>query len=84
MKILTGGQNGVDRAALDAAITCGLACGGWCPNGGGAEDFPDPPGLLARYPACGVSRLTETHQFCPFYGGFCAVRAKRRPSCVPK
>jgi Circularly permutated YpsA SLOG family len=50
MKIVSGGQSGVDRAALDAAITLGLAYGGWCPKGGWAGDRPDPPGLLARYP----------------------------------
>lgn len=50
MKVVSGGQSGVDRAALDAAIALGLAYGGWCPKGGWAEDFPDPPGLLARYP----------------------------------
>jgi Circularly permutated YpsA SLOG family len=50
MKIVSGGQSGVDRAALDAAIALGLAYGGWCPRGGWAEDFPDPPGLLEHYP----------------------------------
>jgi hypothetical protein len=50
MKVVSGGQSGVDRAALDAAIACGLAYGGWCPHGGWAEDFPQPPGLLAKYP----------------------------------
>jgi hypothetical protein len=50
MKIVCGGQSGVDRAALDAAIALGIPYGGWCPKGGWAEDFPDPPGLLAVYP----------------------------------
>jgi hypothetical protein len=40
----------VDRAALDVAIALGIPYGGWCPRGGWAEDLPDPPGLLARYP----------------------------------
>lgn len=31
--ILSGGQTGVDRAALDAAIQMGIAYGGWCPQG---------------------------------------------------
>jgi hypothetical protein len=48
--IVSGGQSGVDRAALDAAIELGLRYGGWCPQGGWAEDFAVPPGLLARYP----------------------------------
>src|SRR5262245_32991972 len=48
--IVTGGQSGVDRAALDAAIALGIPYGGFCPRGGWAEDWPEPPGLLARYP----------------------------------
>lgn len=55
MKIISGGQSGVDRAALDTAIALRLDYGGWCPKGGWAEDYPDPPGVLARYP-----RLEET------------------------
>jgi hypothetical protein len=55
MKIISGGQTGVDRAALDVAIERGMDWGGWCPKGGWAEDFPEPPGVLARY-----SRLKET------------------------
>jgi hypothetical protein len=50
MKIVSGGQTGVDRAALDVAIERGMAWGGWCPKGGWAEDLPEPPGLLANYP----------------------------------
>jgi hypothetical protein len=50
VRIVSGGQSGVDRAALDFAIARGVAYGGWCPNGGWAEDMPGPPGLLARYP----------------------------------
>src|SRR4051812_35527826 len=33
MKIVSGGQTGVDRAALDAALSLGIECGGWCPAG---------------------------------------------------
>ncbi len=47
-KIVTGGQSGVDRAALDSALAAGLACGGWCPLGRRAEDGPIP----LRYPLC--------------------------------
>ena len=45
-KIISGGQTGVDRAALDAAMAAGLEVGGWCPSGRRAED-----GVIAdRYP----------------------------------
>ena len=37
-KIVSGGQTGVDRAALDAAISLGIPHGGWCPKGRIAED----------------------------------------------
>ncbi len=33
MKIISGGQTGVDRAALDVALKHGVDCGGWCPAG---------------------------------------------------
>ncbi|MHB1035337.1 MAG: putative molybdenum carrier protein [Pirellulales bacterium] len=49
-KIVSGGQTGVDRGALDAAIELGLPHGGWCPRRRRAEDGPIP----ARY------LLTET------------------------
>ena len=38
MKLISGGQTGVDRAALDVAITWGVPHGGWCPRGRLAED----------------------------------------------
>jgi hypothetical protein len=43
MQIISGGQTGVDRGALDAAIELGLPHGGWCPRGRLAEDgrIPD-------------------------------------------
>lgn len=37
-KIISGGQSGVDRGALDAALSHGFPCGGWCPPGRLAED----------------------------------------------
>jgi hypothetical protein len=45
-RIVSGGQTGVDRAALDVALELGLPCGGWCPMGRRAEDGVIP----ARYP----------------------------------
>jgi hypothetical protein len=44
--IVSGGQTGVDRAALDVALGLGLPCRGWCPKGRKAEDGPIP----RRYP----------------------------------
>jgi hypothetical protein len=49
-QLVSGGQSGVDRAALDVALELGIPCGGWCPRGRKAEDGAIP----ARYP------LTET------------------------
>ena len=49
VKIMAGGQSGVDRGALDAAIASSVEYGGWCPKGGWAEDAPPPPGVLATY-----------------------------------
>lgn len=49
-KIISGGQTGVDRAALDVARARGLDHGGWCPRGRRAED-----GRIDR-----AYRLTET------------------------
>ncbi len=40
LKIVSGGQTGVDRAALDFAMENGIECGGWCPKGRIAEDGP--------------------------------------------
>jgi hypothetical protein len=62
LKILSGGQTGVDRAALDTAIEKGLAYGGWCPRGGWAEDLLEPPGLLAIYPHLQETPLSNPAQ----------------------
>jgi hypothetical protein len=44
-RVVSGGQTGVDRAALDVAIELGIPHGGWCPRGRRAEDGVVP----ARY-----------------------------------
>jgi hypothetical protein len=46
IKIVSGGQTGVDRGALDAALAAKFPCGGWCPSDRRAEDGPIP----VRYP----------------------------------
>ena len=45
-RIVSGGQTGADRAALDVALLRGIPCGGWCPKGRRAEDGP----IDGRYP----------------------------------
>jgi hypothetical protein len=45
-KIISGGQTGVDRAGLDAALQAGIPIGGYCAKGRGAEDGTIPD----RYP----------------------------------
>ena len=54
-RIVSGGQTGVDRAALDVALALGIECGGWCPKGRRAEDGPIPE----RYPV----RETESPRY---------------------
>jgi hypothetical protein len=46
LTIISGGQTGVDRAALDVALELGIPCGGYCPPGRRAEDGAIPD----RYP----------------------------------
>ncbi len=55
--IISGGQTGVDRAALDVALALHLPCAGWCPRGRRAEDGP----LAARYPL----RETDSPDYPP-------------------
>ncbi len=62
MKLISGGQSGVDRAVLDVAIAAGIAYGGWCPKGGWAEDFPTPPGVMANYPDLQETPLADPAQ----------------------
>ncbi|HZC78582.1 MAG TPA: putative molybdenum carrier protein [Ktedonobacterales bacterium] len=59
-KVVSGGQSGVDRAALDAAGELGIARGGWCPRGRRAEDGPIPRRYrLAETPSGNYVQRTE-------------------------
>lgn len=59
-KIVSGGQTGVDRAALDAAIAAGVPHGGWCPLGRLAEDGSIPEKyLLAETSTAEYRQRTE-------------------------
>lgn len=58
-KIISGGQTGVDRGALDAALSQGFPCGGWCPAGRMAEDGPiDLKYPLEELPGAGYKART--------------------------
>lgn len=74
LTIVSGGQTGVDRGALDAALAAGAPCGGACPAGRRAEDGPIPdrypltaledPGYAARTEA-NVRDTDATLILCP-------------------
>lgn len=61
-RIRTGGQSGVDRAAMDFAREHDIPLCGWCPKNGWAEDHPDAPGLLEEYPELTETPLEGTEQ----------------------
>jgi hypothetical protein len=56
-KVISGGQTGVDRAGLDAALNAGIPIGGYCPRGRLAEDGTIPD----KYP------LNELESIEPYY-----------------
>ncbi len=59
-RIVSGGQTGADRAALDAAIRLGLPHGGWCPAGRRAEDGSIPAHYhLTETPSRGYTQRTR-------------------------
>ena len=59
-RVVSGGQTGVDRAALDSALFAGLDCGGWCPLGRRAEDgVLDPRYPLEETPSEDYEQRTE-------------------------
>ena len=60
LKIVSGGQTGVDRAALDCALQRGIDCGGWCPEGRLAEDGRIPPAYpVTELPGGGYPERTR-------------------------
>jgi hypothetical protein len=59
-KIVSGGQTGADRAALDFAIKHGIPHGGWIPKGRKAEDGTLPEKYhLQEMPTGSYSKRTE-------------------------
>ena len=59
-KIISGGQTGVDRAALEFALARGIPHGGWCPHGRLAEDGPIPACYqLSETPTSDYAQRTE-------------------------
>jgi hypothetical protein len=59
-RIVSGGQTGVDRAALDVALQIGIPCGGWCPRGRRAEDGAIPDSYpLRETPSTAYPQRTE-------------------------
>ena len=60
VKIISGGQTGVDRAALDAALECGVDLGGWCPEGRLSEEGVIPDVYpVQELPEAGYSERTR-------------------------
>ena len=59
-KIVSGGQTGADRAALDFAIDRGILHGGWCPKGRLASDGRlDDRYLLTETESAGYRQRTK-------------------------
>ena len=66
-EVWSGGQTGVDRAALDAALAVGVSTGGWVPRGRLAEDGTIPatyPGLRETPSADYAERTTWNVRDC--------------------
>jgi len=59
-RLVSGGQTGVDCAALDVALELGIPCGGWCPKGRWAENGEIPAKYpLVETPSDDVAQRTE-------------------------
>jgi hypothetical protein len=73
IKIISGGQTGVDRAALDFALIHDIPCGGWCPKGRKAEDgtiaekYPLKETSTSAYPERTRKNIEESDGTLIFY-----------------
>jgi hypothetical protein len=88
-KIVSGGQTGVDRGALDAALAAAFSCGGWCPADRRAEDGPIPQRYpLTPLPGAGYRQRTRQNVVDSdgttilFYGTLSGGTKRTRDSCV--
>ena len=74
-KIISGGQTGVDRGALDAALDCNAECGGWCPadrldeNGHIPERYPLTELLSAGYSERTARNVADSDGTLIIYAG---------------
>lgn len=57
-RLISGGQTGVDRAALDTALELGIPAGGWCPAGRRSARGAIP----SRYPLVETSTPAYPHR----------------------
>ncbi len=80
LELISGGQTGADRAALDFAIAHGLPHSGWCPKGRRAEDGKIHPRYkLRQTPSRRYAQRTRRNALdadataifskCPLVGG---------------
>ena len=75
-QIISGGQTGVDRGALDAALTTQFSCGGYCPKGRKAEDgviderYPLTELSTAGYRQRTIRNLSESDGTLILYHGY--------------
>ena len=60
--IRSGGQSGVDRAALATAEKFNIKYTGYCPKGGWAEDMTEPPGIRKHYPELIETESRDTEE----------------------